>query len=174
MPDDCLAKHLHRWEVNGVKNRDLLSSLFWMGFGALFLIGALKQGLIRKGIPGPGFVPFIVAIILISLSLMVFIPALGKRREGSQTTESPKFFPEEESFKKIFLALIALFVYGVALEYGGYILTTFAFMLFMSRLIERIKWIKVLAIAFLTAVLSYLLFFALEVQLPEGILGIGI
>ena len=157
-----------------MKHRDLFSSLFWMGFGTLFLIGALKQGLIRKGIPGPGFVPFIVAIILISLSLMVFIPAVGKRKEANQTTGSPKFFPEEDSFKKIFLATIALFAYGFALEYGGFIVTTFVFMLFMSRLIERIRWIKVFAIAFLTAVLSYLLFFALEVQLPEGILGIGI
>ncbi len=145
-----------------------------MGFGALFLIGALKQGLIRKGIPGPGFVPFIVAVILISLSLMVFIPALAKKREEGQTSERPKFFPEKDSFKRISLALFALFAYGAALEYGGYILTTFAFMLFMSRLIERIKWTRVFAIAFLTAVLSYLLFFALEVQLPPGILEIGI
>ena len=157
-----------------MKNRDLFSSLFWMGFGAVFLVSALKQGLIRRGIPGPGFVPFIVAVILISLSLMVFIPALGKKREGGQSTERPKFFPEKDSSKKIFLALIALFAYGAALEYGGYIVTTFAFMLFMSRLIERIKWRKVFAIAFLTAVLSYLLFFALEVQLPQGIFDIGI
>lgn len=155
-----------------MKNRDLLSSFFWMVFGALFLIGALKQGLIRKGIPGPGFVPFIVAIVLISLSFMVFIPALSKKTEGNQTTGSPKFFPEKGSFKKIFLALIALFAYGVALEYGGYILTTFVFMLFMSRLIEQIRWTKVFMIAFLTAILSYLLSFALEVQLPQGILGI--
>ena len=155
-----------------MKNRDLFSSLFWMGFGILFLIGALNQGLIRKGIPGPGFVPFIVAIILISLSLLVFIPAVGKKREGDQTAGSTKFFPEEDSFKKIFLALVALFAYGAVLEYGGYILTTFVFMLVTSRLIERIKWIKLFILAALTAVLSYLLFYSLEVQLPQGILGI--
>jgi putative tricarboxylic transport membrane protein len=167
----CLFS-LQTVRVNRMKNRDVFSSLFWMGFGAVFLIGALNQGLIRKGIPGPGFVPFIVAIILISLSLMVFIPALGRKRGESETTGKPGFFPEKDSLKKILLALVALFAYGAVLEYGGFILTTFVFMLFMSRLIERIKWIKVLAIAFLTAVLSYLLFYALEVQLPQGILGI--
>lgn len=155
-----------------MKNSDLLSSLFWMGLGILFLIGALQQGLIRKEVPGPGFLPFIVAIILISLSLMLFIPALVKKRETNGAIEKPQFFPEKDSLKKIFLSILALFAYGIALDYGGYMLTTFVLMLFMPRLIEPIRWIKLFILAFLTAVLSYLLFYVLEVRLPIGILGI--
>ena len=70
-----------------MKNRDLVSSLFWMGFGILFLIGAMVQGLIRRGIPGPGFVPFIVAAVLICLSLSVFFPALVKKTKESEGQE---------------------------------------------------------------------------------------
>lgn len=150
-----------------MKNRDLFSSLFWMGFGVLFLIGALQQGLMRKGVPGPGFLPFISGIILISLSFMVLIPALGdeKKKWGA------KFFPERDSWKKISFALLALFAYGVSLGYAGYLLTTFLFMLFIMRLLEPVIWRTVLIVALATAIFSYLLFvFLLEVQLPVGIL----
>jgi len=159
-------------EVKGVKNRDLFSSLFWMGFGILFLVGALQQGLMRKGIPGPGFVPFIVAVILISLSLMVFIPALGRKEKEGQPAGGENFFPEKDSLRKIALALIALFAYGMVLHTLGYILTAFLFMLFMSRLIESRSWIRMFILALLTAVVSYFLFLALEVQLPQGVLEI--
>ncbi len=154
-----------------MRNRDLLSSFFWLGFGVLFLIGAVQQGLIRKGIPGPGFLPFIVGAILVFLSLLVFISALLKKPE-EKTNEKTRFFPEKGGFLKISLSIGALFAYGVALLHAGFILTTFVFMLFMSRLIEPRKWVTVFILAILTAVLSYLLFFALEVQLPTGVLGI--
>ena len=58
-----------------MRTRDLVSSLFWMGLGMAFLIGSLMQGLIRRGVPGPGFLPFLTGAALIVLSLMVFIPA---------------------------------------------------------------------------------------------------
>lgn len=155
-----------------MRNRDILSSLVWLGLGIVFLIGSLRAGLFRRGIPGPGFLPFIVALSLMALSLMVFFPALtGKKEEASGVAEN--FFPERDSFKKIFFGLIALFLYGVALEYIGYIATTFIFLLFTSRLMERAKWQTPLILAISTAILSYLLFVVLlEVQLPRGILGI--
>ncbi|MBM4331752.1 MAG: tripartite tricarboxylate transporter TctB family protein [Deltaproteobacteria bacterium] len=154
-----------------MRNRDIVSSLVWLGVGIVFLIGGLHAGLFRRGIPGPGLLPFIVALSLMALSLMVFFPALtGKKEEASGVAEN--FFPERDSFKKIFFGLIALFLYGVALEYIGYIATTFIFLLFTSRLMERAKWQTPLILAISTAILSYLLFVVLlEVQLPRGVLG---
>lgn len=155
-----------------MKNRDLFSSLFWMAFGVLFLVGAWQQGLMRKGVPGPGFLPFISGIVLISLSLMVLIPALGDKKEERGAGEKEKFFPQRDSPRKILLALVFLFAYGISLEYAGYLLTTFLFMVFISRLVEPERWRTVLILAFFTSVLSYLLFVVLlEVQLPKGILG---
>lgn len=143
-----------------------------MAFGILFLVGAWQQGLMRKGVPGPGFLPFISGIILIALSLMVFIPALGDKKEERGAGEKGKFFPERDSPRKILLALAFLSAYGISLEYAGYLLTTFLFMVFISRLMEPERWRTVLILAFSTSVLSYLLFVVLlEVQLPKGILG---
>ncbi|HYB21952.1 MAG TPA: tripartite tricarboxylate transporter TctB family protein [Thermodesulfobacteriota bacterium] len=153
-----------------MRRRDIWSSLVWLGVGIIFLVGSLRQGLFRRGIPGPGFLPFIIALSLIVLSLMVFFPAFSRKTEG--TGEVENFFPERDSFRKILLGLIGLFAYGFALEYTGYIITTFFFMIFASRIMEREKWAGPLFMAVLTAVLSYLLFVSLEVQLPRGVLGI--
>ncbi len=154
-----------------MKNRDLFSSLFWIALGILFLVGALQQGLIRKGVPGPGFLPFLTAIVFISLSLVVLGTALGKRKRGSGAEEKIEFFPARDSWKKILLASFALFAYGVSLGYAGYILTTFLFMLFIMKVIEPQRWKTVFLIAVATVISTYMLFVVLlEVQLPRGLL----
>jgi putative tricarboxylic transport membrane protein len=154
-----------------MRNRDILSSLVWLGLGILFMIASLREGLFRKGIPGPGFLPFITALALIVLSLMVFLPAVNRKKE-ERGKKIENIFPEKDSFKKVSLGLMALFLYGIALEYIGYIITTILFMVFTFRLMEREKWKGPLLFAISTAVISYLLFVVLlEVQLPGGFLG---
>lgn len=154
-----------------MKNRDILSSLVGLGVGVLFMAASLGEGLFRKGIPGPGFLPFFTALILMALSLLVLFPALfGKREKRERPFE--KFFPEKDSFPKLLLGLAALSLYGIALEYIGYMGTTFLFLIFTSRIMERKKWKGPLFLAFSTALATYLLFMVLlEVQLPRGILG---
>jgi putative tricarboxylic transport membrane protein len=151
-----------------MKNRDLVSSIVWISLGGVFVVAALQQGLMRKGVPGPGFLPFFSGIVLIIISLFILIPALGKR----VAIVSRSFFPERGSFRKLAFAVMALFAYGVALEYVGYLVTTFVFMFLMARLIEPKSWLSVTLLASATAVVSYLLFVVLlEVQLPKGPFG---
>jgi len=96
------------------------------------------------------------------------IPALSQREKD----RSSDFFPERDSFRKLLFALVALFAFVVALEYAGYLLTTFLFMFFVVRLMEPRGWRITTLLALLTAVLSYMLFVVLlEVQLPKGLLG---
>jgi putative tricarboxylic transport membrane protein len=150
-----------------MKNRDIVSSIIFMALGGLFVAGALQEGLMRRGVPGPGFLPFLSGLALMFVSLFVLIPALVRREKA----ESSAFFPERDSLKKLLLALVALFAFGIAMEYVGYLLTTFLFMLFMARLVEPKGWRTITLMALLTAVLSYVLFVVLlEVQLPKGLL----
>ena len=144
-----------------------------MVFGCLFATDAWQQGLVKRGVPGPGFLPFICGIVLIGLSLMVLIPALGsgknqKMEEGGQE----RFFPEKQSGRRLFLALAAPVLYAIFLPYLGFLISTFVFMFFMFRLMEPQKWYWVFLLSFSTAILAHLLFGALEVQHPRGIFGI--
>jgi putative tricarboxylic transport membrane protein len=151
-----------------MKNRDLLSSILWMALGALFVAGSLQQGLMRRGVPGPGFLPFFSGLALVFISLFVFIPALSRGIK----VEAGNFFPERDSLKKLLLALAALVAFGVAMEYAGYLLTTLFFMFFTARIMKPKGSRMILVLAVLTAVLTYLLFVVLlEVQLPKGLLG---
>jgi hypothetical protein len=153
-----------------MKNRDLISSLFWIGFGIIFCVGAVQNGIMVSGAPGPGCLAFIVGCILIGLSLLVLIPALSKSKDAPGAGE--KFFPQRESFRKLTIALIALLGYGWVLEPLGFFLTTLFFLFFVLRFIEPQRWTTVFGFSFLTTFLAYVLFMALKVELPRGIFGI--
>ena len=146
-----------------MKTRDLISGIFWIGFGAVFTIGGLQQGLVRQGIPGPGSLPFVVGLILIGLASVIFVQALL-----SSSSLKIRFFPRDDSFARLMLALLAIFIYGFFLKPAGFVLTTFVFLFFVLRWVGREKWITVFSFSLLTAVLSYLLFSALQVELPRG------
>jgi putative tricarboxylic transport membrane protein len=151
-----------------MKNRDLVSSIICMAFGGIFVVGALQQGLTKRGAPGPGFLPFLSGLALIFVSLFVLIPALGKKEKA----KGSDFFPERDSFRKLLFVLVALFTFGVAMKYMGYLLTTFLFMFLVARVMKSKGWWTTALLALLTAVVSYTLFVVLlEVNLPKGLLG---
>lgn len=155
-----------------MKNRDLISSLFFIGFGIIFFIGALQHGVMSSGTPGSGCLPFIAGIILISLSTMILIPAIFNRKEESGATEGENFFPQKDSLGKIFVTICTLFGYAFFLRYLGYLLTTFLFTIGLLKFVEPGKWKITLIFAFLAALLSFTIFAVLKIELPKGILGI--
>jgi putative tricarboxylic transport membrane protein len=152
-------------------NRELFSSVFWLAVGALFFFGSFRYSIFRSGIPGAGFFPFMGGILLIVLSLVVLISALAPSKKQPTAEESKeKFFSQKDSYKRILLALLALFVYWLALGYLGFLLTTFLFMLFLLRFIDPQRWITTLTVSFLTTISAYMLFnLWLKVRLPPGI-----
>jgi putative tricarboxylic transport membrane protein len=152
-----------------MKNRDLLSSIVCLVFGGLFVAGSLWQGLFLKGIPGPGFLPFLTGIALMLLSLAVLIPAARSSKE--KALSSGLFLEEAGSLKKVLLALVALVGYVLIMDIAGYLITSFLFMLFTSRLLEPTKWWVSFIMALATTILTYILFVVvMEIQLPRGLL----
>lgn len=150
-----------------MKNCYLMINIFLILLGIIFCMGALKYGL---RIPSPGFFPFVLGIIFIFLSVLILITTLKKRKDKTIATE--RFFPGNDSWKKLFVSLFALFVYVLALEYLGFLLAAFLFMVVELRFIEPQKWKTIITAAFLTAASCYALFdLLLKAQLPKGILG---
>ncbi|MFB3817399.1 MAG: tripartite tricarboxylate transporter TctB family protein [Candidatus Methylomirabilales bacterium] len=151
-----------------MRKRDIVSSLVWTGLGALFALGAWQQGLMRRGVPGPGFLPFFSGLVLVGVSLAVLVPALLGAPEAKVRASASA----PGSRRRVLLALGALAGYGIALEYLGYLLTTLLFMLSMGQLIQPRRWGMVSLLAGLTALCSYVLFvILLEVPLPKGVLA---
>ncbi len=140
--------------------------MFWAAFGAVFAVGGLQLGLVRQGIPGPGSLPFIVGLVLIGLAVILLIQA-----RAPKAIVSERIFSERQAQKKFGLALAGLIGYGLLLKTVGFTLVTFLFLFFILRFIGRETWIMSLVFSLATALASYALFSALQVNLPAGRLG---
>ncbi len=122
----------------------------------------LAMGKLRH--PGPGFLPFGLALVLILLSLALI---LTRRKKDSAPTS---FWPGRTWFRPLLGALI-FFSYAFLLGRLGFFLTTFIFLLIWMGLIERMQWGKILLLAAGVTFVLYLMFgFFLDVPLPWGFL----
>ena len=145
--------------------RDLVTGCVWLGIGILFCAGSLRYKLMHLGAYGPGFYPFIISSALIVLSAALILVSYRAREKGDAGVSA------EKSFRKIVLALIGLFGFGVLLPYMGFLLTTFILLLFLLRYIEPVRWAPAVFTAAAATGICYALFVRwLGVQMPRGIL----
>ena len=137
-----------------MKYRDVMSGSFWGIFGLLFVIGALQHGLVERGLPGRGAFPFLVGSALVLLSLVDLVPAVLKVIKSDKSGPGESFFPEESSGRKLLLATAILFFYGFSLRTLGFPLTTFVFLLLVSKAIEPQPWRSTFIFALATTIIS--------------------
>jgi len=118
--------------------------------------------------PGPGFLPFWSSFVLGALSLVLMVTSLRGKTWMGQLSDAWSGL----KWGRVFLVLASLFLYPLILPLAGYLITTFALILFLLCLVERSKmWIEV-ASSLAIAMVSYLIFFVLlDVRLPKGIFG---
>ena len=115
--------------------------------------------------PGPGFLPFGLAIILIALSTALIAKSWKKEEQ------SVPFWSERGWFRPV-LGVGIFLLYALLLPFLGFVFTTFFFLIFWMWIIERIRWVTILPISIgVTAVLFLIFSYFLEVPLPAGFLG---
>ena len=147
-----------------MKNCDLVSSMIFIVLGIIFCTGGLKYKLSHFGSPGAGFFPFLFGLVLIGFSISLLVLSITGVKKPSE-----KFFPQKDSLRKILMAVLALLVYILVLPHTGFLLITFLFIVFTLRFFEPANWTSTLLAAFLTTVISFVLFeIWLGVQLPRG------
>jgi hypothetical protein len=143
--------------------RDRITNYCFIVFSFFICEESWRLGLGNFKHPGPGFLPFGSALIIILMA----IGQLMVGRKKVVASEAP-FFKKERIFK--FLAVVViLFGYGLLLEYIGFVLCTGIFVLISLKTIEPKSWGKSILIAVLTAFVAWLLFdYWLQIQAPKG------
>ena len=147
---------------------DRISGVFWLAFAILVMIKSYGLGLGKLHQPGPGFLFFWVNGVLAIMSIIVLVKGwMGKKHEK----EKQVIFGEKH-LAKILSVLGALFIYGLVMEWLGYILATILLFIFLLSVIERKRWWYTTLVTVLVVVISYALFEVwLQTLLPRGLLN---
>jgi len=135
-----------------------------LALAALLEASKLQFGTLSS--PQPGFFPLILAFFLAFFSVVLLV------QEILQTGgETGALLGGAALWKRIGLAIGGLVAFGLLFESLGYLLSTFLFIAFLLRGVERQKWWLVVVVAFSTSLVSYLIFgLLLKTPLPAGLL----
>lgn len=126
-------------------------------------VESVRLGLGTYHRPGSGFFSFYAGVVLGALSLFLLFLALLRDLKGGEAWGN---------WRGIFLVALAMFGFALLLEWLGFLFTTFLFVWFLLKIVERRGWAFSLAVALLVATASYAVFdLWLKAQLPAGLLG---
>ncbi|MFC1798332.1 tripartite tricarboxylate transporter TctB family protein [Thermodesulfobacteriota bacterium] len=156
-----------------MRERDRVSSLFWLIVGACICVGALKLSLGKIYKPGPGFFPFLAGAILIILSSFVLLQSFkGFLTQKEHDRGYQALWSSPQGGLKMICVLTALICYAIGLKFLGFVISTLIFLGFLLKYIGSQRWSVVLSVSFFGAVLSYIIFeYWLGVPFPKGIFG---
>ncbi len=84
-------------------NSERFAALAWIVLGASMAVGALNFGLGKMGMPGIGFMPFLIGVCLAGSGLILFFA--NGRKEGGEAWKGQKWQPLALTFG-VFLAYI--------------------------------------------------------------------
>lgn len=153
-----------------------IQGIFWIGVAGVIAYFSLRLPLgdVRKAfnLPGPGFFPLVLGVLLAVLGISLFLkPWLERSKAGKKQPDAEATEPIFWMNKKAFSVLISLVVYSALFERLGFLFSTFLFLVLLFRGISSQKWATSLITAVGVSLVSYLIFDTwLMAQLPKGIL----
>ncbi|HEX2965795.1 MAG TPA: tripartite tricarboxylate transporter TctB family protein [Syntrophorhabdaceae bacterium] len=135
--------------------------VLFIGLAIIWQSSRLRLGTFM--VPGPGLFPLLIGCIIVLLAgYLIAFPPGGGDGSGFSWVRLRRILP-------VYISLIAYFF---VLEWAGFLLASFALILYLSIVIgkQRIVWAFVRAV--IMTGLSYVLFeLILKTQLPKGFLG---
>ena len=147
-----------------------LNGIAFLIISALFCLGSTRFSYGTLHNPGPGFLPFWLGVVLGLLSIGLLIKSTLHPKE---TWSVRNLLTEKVRWGKVLLTLAALVLYGVLINYLGFLLITFFFMGFLIRFVDPQPWKKVIGWALAGSAGSYLIFEVwMKLRLPRGFLGV--
>ena len=148
-----------------MRRRELGAALVLLAFGCFAVTQARGLRLGTVAAPGPGFFPQGLAIALCLAGIGLIVQAWRAATAGASTPT-----PGLRRFEVVG-SLASLLVYALVLEWLGFLLTTFALLVFFFRVLQRQRWLVVVTGSLATSILAYLVFKTwLGINLPGGLL----
>jgi putative tricarboxylic transport membrane protein len=150
-----------------VKRNDIIGGLFFLAAGIFFAVYSQRVDIGTMEEPGPGFLPLWAGVLLSILSALLIAKSWFKKFEVGDA-----FFPEYDSWKRVFMVVLSLIVYNLLLAPLGFVLTTFLFVVFLVKFIFPQPWLRTIVTAGLSTAGAQIIFVnLLEIQFPKGLLG---
>jgi len=144
--------------------KDRWPALFLFCFSVYICFESLRLGLGHWRKPGPGFFSFLSAATLGCLALIILFQMWRSREKGEESRE-------EGSWRGRVLCFLSLLIFILLLDTLGFVLTSFLFITFYLRVVERKGWRISTMTGVAIALASYGVFeVCLKSQLPKGIL----
>ena len=150
-----------------MKKYDIIPIIFWIGLSIFMMVLSIRLGLGKFHNPGPGFMPFLLGLLLILISFYLFLNCIVKKEDGDKRMKDKQ---NQINFIKIGLVSASLFVYALVLNRLGYLIATFLLLTVLFRSVGLKRWSSLLIISALTVLVTYFVFTSLGLRFPEGIL----
>jgi putative tricarboxylic transport membrane protein len=119
---------------------DRWASILFVLVGVFFILASrnLSETAYGSGV-GPNIFPFGLGVILVILSIRLFYETFQYKDDTSQEIKL--------DWKKFSIILITTILYICLLEWFGYVLCTFLFLVIVFQVMERGKWLFTILIA---------------------------
>ncbi len=134
--------------MNRLLSKDFLSGLMFIGFGLVALYFGQKLALGTTVRMGPGYVPRMLALIMMGLGLLICVIALVA---GGETVEKPKWKP-------ITLVTIGILCFALLFERAGLLPALIVLILIASLAGEEFKLKEVIVNMVVLAIVCTLVF----------------
>jgi putative tricarboxylic transport membrane protein len=144
-------------------NTDRWTGLFFILFSLYVCFESSRLGVGSFFRPAAGFFPFYSSLLLGLLSLILGLLAFRGKVEKAES------WTDMGNTVTVSLALLG---FALLLTWLGFVITTFLFILFLLRAVERRKWLLSAGSALFISAAFYVVFgLWLKAQLPAGILA---
>ena len=152
------------------KTRDIICSLLFLALGIFMFSQALKITSIMGKDLGSGFMPKVIAVALVLISLLKLILTFFEKNQSEEEKSN-----DNQDSKGGLLTIGALLFYVLTFEILGFIISTTAY-LFIQMLIfsddKNRKPLLLLIISVVFSIATYILFvYVIQKPLPTGILS---
>ena len=149
-----------------MKKSELTAAALVLAVGIALLVGAFAFPFLQAGVPGPGFLPLLIAVSILAAGLALVAGTVRRT-----TLAGNPHWPAMSGWWRVIAMMIALTVAFLLLEALGFLIVTTIFMAAMIYCLGERSWRVLAMVPPLSAIALYAVFAVwLRVPLPKGIL----